>query len=58
MVKEDDLTVGGGHTMQHTDRVSQNSKLGTYIILLNTVTTINLIKKKKDKQEQHAINRI
>ena len=44
---EDDLTLGGGHTMQYTDHVSQKSTLETYITLLANVTPINLIKKNK-----------
>ena len=36
MVREDDLALGGGHTMQYT--------LETYIILLTNVTPVNLIK--------------
>ena len=43
MVTEDDLTLGGGHTMQYTDHVSQNYTTETYIILLTNVTPINLI---------------
>ena len=45
MVMEGDLTLGGGHTMQHTGDVSQNYALETWIILLTNVTPINLIKK-------------
>ena len=38
MVTQGDLTLGGEHTMQYTDDVSQNCTLGTYIILLTNVT--------------------
>ena len=46
MVIEIDLTLGGGHTTQFTDNVSQNCTLETYIILLANVTPINSILKK------------
>ena len=42
MVMGDGLTLGGGHTMQHTDLVSQKCTLETYMILLTTVNPINL----------------
>ena len=42
MAKEDDLTLGGGHTMQYTDHVSQKCPLDTYMVLLTNVTPINL----------------
>ena len=35
--------LGGGHTMQHTNDVSLNCPLETYIILLTNVNPINLI---------------
>ena len=44
MVIEDDLNLGGGHTMQYTDHVSEKYTLETYMILLTNVTPINLIK--------------
>ena len=34
MVSEDDLTLGGGHTVQYIDHISQKCTLETYIILL------------------------
>ena len=40
---EGDLTVGGEHTIQYTDDVSQNCT-PEYIILLNNVTPISSIK--------------
>ena len=46
MVTENDLALGGGHTMQYTDHVTQKCTLETYIILLNNVTPINLIQNK------------
>lgn len=46
MVTENDLTLGGRHTMQCTYDVSQNCPLETYITLLNNVTPINVIKGK------------
>ena len=39
---EDDLTLGGRHTMQYTDDVLQNSTVETYVILLTNVNPINL----------------
>ena len=42
MVMEDDLTLGGGHTMQYTDHVSYKCMLETYIFVLINVTPINL----------------
>ena len=47
MVTEDDLTLGGGHTLQCTGHVSQKYMLETYIILLINVAPINLILKLK-----------
>ena len=44
MVTEDDLTLGGGHTIQYTDHVSQKSIVEIYVILLTNVTSINLNK--------------
>ena len=44
MVMED-LTLGDEHRMQYTDDVSLNCTLETYIIVLISVTTVNLIKK-------------
>ena len=41
---EEDLTLGGGHTMQYTDRASQKHTLETSMILLTNVTPINLTK--------------
>ena len=38
LVTEDDLTLGGGHTMQCIDHVSQKCILEIYIILLTNVT--------------------
>ena len=43
---DDNLTLGGGHTMQNTDQVSQKATLKTYIILVTNVTPITLIKNK------------
>ena len=47
MAMEGDLTWGGEHTVQYTDDVLQNYMPETYIILLNHVTAINSVKKKK-----------
>ena len=47
---EDDWTLSGGHTMQHTDHVSQKSTLETYVILLTNVIPINLTQKEKKKK--------
>ena len=44
MVTEDDLTLGGGHTMQYIDHVSWKCTPETYVILLTSVTQINVIK--------------
>ena len=49
MGMEDDVTLGGGHTMQCTDNVSWIHILETYIILLTNVTLTNLIKCEKLK---------
>ena len=38
-----DVTLGGGHTMQYTDYVSQKCVLEAYIIELTSVIPINLI---------------
>ena len=32
MMTEDDLTLGGGHTIQYTDHVSQKCTLEMYVI--------------------------
>ena len=37
LVTEDNLTLDGRHTMQHTERVSQKCTLETYMILLTNV---------------------
>ena len=42
----EDLTLGGGSTIQQRDDVSQNYTVKTHIILLTNVTPINLIKNK------------
>ena len=47
MVMEEDLTLGGGHTMQYTDHILNKCTLDTYMILLTNVTTINLILKSR-----------
>ena len=44
---ENDLTLGGGYTMQYTDDVSQNCIPETYVILLTNDTPTNLRTKKK-----------
>ena len=49
MVTEDGLTLGGGHTIQYTDQLSQKCALETYVILLTNVTPINLNWKKKPR---------
>ena len=49
MVKEDDLTLGGGHTMQYTDYLSQKCRLETYMTLLTNASQIYLIKEKRKK---------
>ena len=46
-LKEKDLTLGGGHTMQYMDRVSKKCTLKTYVILLTNCTPIHLIKNKE-----------
>ena len=43
MATEDDLTSGGGHTVQCTDHVSQKRALETYVVFLTNVTPINLM---------------
>ena len=47
----EDLTLGGGHTMQYTDAVSQKCTLETYIFLLTNVTSTHLIKKIKENEK-------
>lgn len=42
MVTEDDLTFGSGHTMQHTEHVSQKCILEIYTMSLTKVTQIHL----------------
>ena len=54
----EDLTLSDGHTMQHTDDVSQNCALESYkfllftycIVLLTSVTPINLIDKREKER--------
>ena len=46
-VMEDDLTLGGEHTMQHTGDVSQNRTLETYVMLFTNVSLVHLIQKEK-----------
>ena len=43
MVMEGDLTLGGGHTIQHIDDVQEKCTLEIYGILLSNVTPTNLI---------------
>ena len=43
MMIEEDLTLGGEHTVQHRDDVLQNCTHETHIILLTNVTLIHLI---------------
>ena len=52
MVPEEDLTLGCGHMMQYTNHVSQKCILETYINLLTDVTSINVIKRQKNKQNK------
>ena len=47
IVPEEDLILGGEHTMQYTDDVSQNGTFETYITLLTNVTPINLVLKRE-----------
>ena len=44
MMTEVYMILGGEHTIQNTDHVSQKGTLETYIILLTNVTPINLTK--------------
>lgn len=43
MVTKEELTLGGGHTMQYTDHVSWTCTLETYVILFTNGTPIHLI---------------
>ena len=43
MVLEGGLTLGGEHTVQYTDDVSENYTPETYIIILTNVTPVSLI---------------
>ena len=54
MVMEEDLTLGGGHTEQHTRHVSQKCAFETYVISLIYETQINLIKATKRNEEKEA----
>lgn len=47
MVTEGDQSLGGGHTMQYTNHVSQSCTPDTCMTLLTNVTPIGLIKKLK-----------
>ena len=49
LVTEGNLTLGSEHTMQYTDYVLLNRTLETYIILLTSITLINLLKEKTHK---------
>ena len=44
MVTEDDLTLGGGRTVQYTHYVSKRCTPENYVILLLNLTLIKLIK--------------
>ena len=46
---EEDLTLGGQHTIQYINDVWQNYTLETYAILLTSITPTNSIKIKKNK---------
>lgn len=60
MATEEDLTLGGDCTMQYTEGVLQNCTFDPYIMLLNNISPIPLIKniskeqKKKEKMPQGA----
>lgn len=43
MVVEEDLSLGGEHTIQYRDAVLHNCIFETYIILLTSIILINLI---------------
>ena len=45
MVMEDDLTLGGGHIMYHTDHVLYKGTLEACVILIISAIPINFIKK-------------
>ena len=53
MVTEEDLTSGGGCTMQYADDVPENYTFETYIFLLTGISSINLIIKKGKKLENN-----
>lgn len=52
-VGEGELTLAGEHTVQHTDNIT-DCTLETYIILLTSVTLINLIKLIKIRTFVHS----
>ena len=52
MAMEDDLTLGGGHTVQYAARVSQKCTPKTYMTLGTNVTPINTIKRKSAKHNK------
>lgn len=43
METEDDLTLGGGHAVRYTDRVSQECTPATYMTLRTSVTLLHFI---------------
>ena len=51
MVTEDELTLGGGHTMQYTDDVPQEHTLETSTVTLAKATPGHFIKEPKAKQK-------
>lgn len=48
MVTEGDLMLGSEHAMQYSDSMLLNCILVTYIILLTSVTPVNLVNGKKN----------
>lgn len=49
---EEDLTLGGQHTIQYINDVWQNYTLETYAILLTSITPTNSIKNQKEKERK------
>lgn len=55
MVAEGDSTLGGEHTMPHTDDGFPNHTVEAYIILLTPVTSIDLIKNKVEQESTMCV---
>ena len=52
---EDDLTLGGEHTVYYTAHVPWKCALETYMILLTNAAPIQLIKEKENRKRRKTI---